>query len=367
MKKILYITNLSRAINVFCVPHIKMLKYKGFKVDCACYVDKTPDESLVDIGVRFFDIPFTRNPLNLKNFKAFKELVKIQKKEQYDIIHVHTPTAAVYGRLLKLYFKDLEVIYTAHGFHFYKGAPILNWIIYYPIEKILARFTDKLITINNEDYIISKKFNVDKTFYMSGVGIDFKKYNIDLFDKIEIRKKLNISTDTFVILMIADVNKNKNHAQLIKAIEYLKDEKLNIKVLCAGEGPLIEKINNYIKEKNIEDYIEMLGFRNDIEELIAACDIGVLMSYREGLPKNIMELMAYKKPVIGTDTRGIRDLIDDKKTGFIVPIDDSIATAEKIRLLYNDPNLRIKFGENAFEKIQDYNVDNILKELEAIY
>lgn len=367
MKKILYITNLSRAINVFCIPHIQMLVEKGFKVDCACLVDKEPSKDLIDIGVKFFDIPFSRNPLKLNNIKALIELIKVQKSEKYDIVHVHTPTAAVYGRLLKLFFKNIEVIYTAHGFHFYRGAPLINWIIYYPIEKLLSKLTDKIITINKEDYFFAKKLKVNKLFYMNGVGIDFKKYNPDLFDNREIRKKLRISEDKFIILMIADVNKNKNHMQMVKAIEYLKAKKLNIKVICAGEGPLIAQINKYIKDNSMEEYIEMLGFKNNIEELIAISDIGILMSYREGLPKNIMEFMAYKKPVIGTNTRGIRDLIDDNKTGFIVDIDDYIGTSEKIELLYNNPDIIEKFGENAFEKIKDYDIKYILKDLEIVY
>lgn len=367
MKKILYITNLSRAINVFCVPHINMLKDQGYTVDCACYEDKKPNEELIKRGVKFYNIPFSRNPLNPKNLKALKALIEIQKNNRYDIIHVHTPTAAVYGRLLKLKFKNTKIIYTAHGFHFYQGAPKINWLIYYPIEKILAYLTDTIITINKEDYEIAKKFKIKNKYYIEGVGIDLEKYNSALFDKKKERQKMNISEDSFIILMIADVNKNKNHIQMIKAIELLADKKLDIKVLCAGEGPLINDLKEYINKKDIEDYIEMLGFRNDINELISICDIGILMSYREGLPKNIMELMAYGKPVIATNIRGNRDLVEDEKTGYLVDIDDYETTAQKILTLYNNREYIKYFSNNSLENIKKYDLNNVLEKLKQIY
>ena len=135
MKKVLYITTISRTINAFLIPHIEKLIDEGYEVDCACNIDKEVDERLIKKGVEVYDIPFSRNPLNPKNIKAYKILAKIVKEKQYDIVHVHTPVASVYGRLLKLKFKNLKTIYTVHGFHFFKGAPKINWMIYYPIEK----------------------------------------------------------------------------------------------------------------------------------------------------------------------------------------------------------------------------------------
>ena len=142
MKKVLYVTTVSRTINAFLVPHINMLLDKGYTVDCACSIDKEVDVDLINKDINIYNIPFSRNPLNPKNYKAFKELIKIQEQNQYDIIHVHTPVASVYGRLLKLKFPNVKTIYTVHGFHFHKGAPFINWAISYPIEKIMSIFTD---------------------------------------------------------------------------------------------------------------------------------------------------------------------------------------------------------------------------------
>lgn len=368
MKKILYITTVSRTINAFLVPHIQMLKNQGNIVDCACCIDKPVDDVLVKDNVKIYDIPFSRNPLHPQNIKAFKKLVKIQEENNYDIVHVHTPVASVYGRLLKIKFPNLKTVYTVHGFHFHKGAPFINWAIYYPIEKIMSKFTDTLVTMNEEDYKRSKKFNIKSLHHINGVGVDLSKYSLENFDRFEIRERLNIDKDDFVILMIAEVNKNKNHKQVIDAINILKDKGIeNIKVICAGDGVILEDIKSYIKEKNLQDNIYMLGFRTDIEELIVSCDIGILMSYREGLPRNIMELMACKKPVIGTNIRGIRDLVIDGVNGYLVEVGDSVSTSEKIESIYNDKQLLQDMSENSYEFIQNYDVDKVVGDLQEVY
>ncbi|MGJ7919502.1 glycosyltransferase family 4 protein [Neobacillus sp. LXY-4] len=367
MKKILYITTLNRTINAFLIPHIEKLIFDGNKVDCACSIDTQIDQNLTGKSVRFFHVPFTRNPFHPINLKAYKDLLKLQAKNNYDIVHVHTPIAALYGRLLKLKFPKLKTIYTVHGFHFYKGAPILNWGIYYPLEKMMANFTDTLITMNLEDYERAQRFNVKKVYKVNGVGVNLSSFNVNLFNKCEIRKKLKLREDDFVIIMIAEVNKNKNHKQMINAIEILHKKGINVKVICAGDGPLLEEIKKDIVGRGLDKNIQMLGTRSDINELITACDIGILMSYREGLPRNIMELMACKKPVIGTNIRGIRDLVVDGVNGFLVNVNDSRITAEKIEELINNRMLLEKLGSNAHEFIKNYDVDRVIENLVEVY
>lgn len=368
MRKILYITTVSRTINAFLIPHIQMLRRQGHIVDCACSIDKPIDEALTNDGVKIYEIPFNRNPLHLGNLKAFNKIIKIQEENNYDIVHVHTPVASVYGRLLKIKFPNLKTIYTVHGFHFHKGAPILNWAIYYPIEKVMANFTDTIITMNSEDYERSRKFKVKKFYKVNGVGVDLSKYSLERYNKSEIRRNLNINDEDFVILMIAEINKNKNHKQMVDAIEILKNKGIeNIKVICAGDGVMLEDIREYIIQKNLENNIFMLGFRNDVEKLIASCDIGILMSYREGLPRNIMELMAFNKPVIGTDIRGIRDIIEDGVNGYLVPVKDSKYTASKIEVLYNNKDILLEMSYNASRIIKDYSVDRVINQLKTFY
>lgn len=367
MKKILYVTTVSRTINAFLIPHINMLLEQGYQVDCACSIDKEVDKELIEKGVKVYEIPFSRNPLHPENYKAFKKLVDIQEENNYDIVHVHTPVASVYGRLLKVKFPKLKTIYTVHGFHFHKTAPKLNWMIYYPIEKIMSKFTDAMITINQEDYDRASRFNIEKVYKHRGVGVDLQQYSPDRYGKSEVRDKLNLKDEDFVVLMIAEVNKNKNHRQIIEAVKILKSRNVDIKVLCAGDGVLLQSIREEIEKEGLSDSIRMLGFRTDIGELVASCDLGVLMSYREGLPKNIMELMAAKKPVIGTNIRGIGDLVIDGCNGYLVEVGDSKATADRIEYLKNNREILDELSDNAYEFIRDYDIDKVVGQLAHVY
>ena len=218
MKKILYITTLSRTINAFLVPHIEMLIKEGHKVDCACNIDHDLNKVIENKCENIYNLPFSRNPLDPKNLKAYKMLLDIQKKNNYDIVHVHTPIAAIYGRLLKLKFPNIKTIYTVHGFHFYKGASKLNWIIYYPIEKFMASLTDVIITMNEEDYNRALTFNIDKVYKVNGVGLDLNAYKSNSTSLAQYREEFGLKEEDFVIAMIAEVNKNKNHKQIIDAI-----------------------------------------------------------------------------------------------------------------------------------------------------
>lgn len=365
MKKILYITTLDITINAFLTQHIETLLSMGNVVDCACRIDKGIDKALLDKGVGVYNIPFTRNPLSHQNIRAFMDLIKIQNEKYYDIIHVHTPIAALYGRLLKLKFKSIKTIYTAHGFHFYKGAPKTGWLIYYPIEKIMARFTDITININQEDYEITKNRLKPKSCYLlHGVGLDLNKYKpLSNMERISKREKLNLRKDDFIIIMIGELNENKNQIQLIKAVELLKDKYSCIKVLIVGEGHNLHHLQKEVKFRSLENYISFLGYRSDINELINISDIGVLLSYREGLPRSLMELMANGKKVIATNIRGNRDLVCNENIGTLVDVGDYKATAEAIEVYYKN-NIR---KDTIPKEVETYSIRNILSELRLIY
>lgn len=365
MKKVLYVTTVSRTINAFLVPHIEMLLANGYKVDCACSIDKSLDKKLQAKGVRVFEVPFSRNPLGLGNIKAFNKLIDIQSINEYDVIHVHTPIAGIYGRLLRFKFPRLKTIYTAHGYHFLKGGSKLGWMLYYPIEKFMASLTNVTININKEDYEITKnKLNPEKCYLMSGVGLDLNKYKKLSDEEIENKKEeLDLKEEDFVVLNIAEVNKNKNHIQLIKAMELLKDRYHNIKVLCVGDGKLLEHIKKEISKSGLEENIKLLGYREDINELINVSDIGILMSHREGLPRNLMEFMACGRKVIATNIRGCRDVVCNESVGSLVEVGDYEETAKEIEKYYllNDKNFEIS-GE-----INKYKIKTITSEIKDIY
>ena len=231
----------------------------------------------------------------------------------------------------------------------------------------MAKYTDVILTMNEEDYFNSKKFKIKNTYKVNGVGLDLNHYNDSSIDRSRIRNELGLNDNDFVVIMIAEFNKNKNHKQMIDAVEILKKKNIDIKVLCLDDGVLFDEISKYIDSKGLNDNIKLLGFRKNVNEIICASDIGILMSYREGLPRNIMELMACKKPVIGTNIRGIKDLIIDGYNGFLVNIGDAESTANQIEILVNDRILLDKMGKRAYENIQDYTIENVVDQLECIY
>ena len=365
MKKVIYVTTVSRTINAFLVPHINMLLDNGYEVHCACSIDKPVDEELQRRGVKIFEVPFSRNPLGIGNIKAFIKLEELQRINNYDIVHVHTPIAAIYGRLLKLSFPSLRTIYTAHGYHFLKGGSKLGWLLYYPIEKIMAKFTDVIININKEDYEITKeRLKPKKCYLLNGVGLDLREYKKLSSKEIqEKRKEFGLNDKDFVVLMIAEINKNKNHIQLINAMDILKDKYPNIKVLCIGDGTLKESVEKQINLKNLQNNIFMLGYRLDVNKLINISDIGILLSYREGLPRNIMEFMACGRKIVATDIRGCRDLVCNESVGTLVDVGDYEGTARAIEKYYllNDKNFNIS------DEIYKYDITNVNKELSNIY
>lgn len=365
MKKVLYVTTVSRTINAFLIPHINMLLDNGYEVHCACSIDKPVDKELQRRGVKIFEVPFSRNPLGIRNIKAFIKLEELQRINDYDIVHVHTPIAAIYGRLLKLNFPSLRIIYTAHGYHFLKGGSKLGWIIYYPIEKIMAKFTDVTININKEDYEITKeKLKPKKCYLLNGVGLDLDKYKKLSSKEIqEKRKEFGLKDKDFVVLMVAEINKNKNHIQLINAMDILKDKYPNIKVLCIGDGTLKESLDKQIILRNLQNNIFMLGYRLDVNKLINISDIGILLSRREGLPRNIMEFMACGRKVIATDIRGCRDIVCNYNVGTLVKVGDYEETARAIEKYYILNNKSFEVSE----EIKKYDIETINSELLKIY
>jgi glycosyltransferase involved in cell wall biosynthesis len=292
------------------------------------------------------------------------------KNNKFSLVHVHTPVGAFLGRLAAKITETKPVLYTAHGFHFYKGAPLKNWLFYYTMEKLAARWTDGLITMNEEDYMAAKSLplrNKNGIYKVHGVGVDLKRYfNEDKLVRKRVRNELGLNEDDICILMVAELIPRKNHIQLIKSLK-LAEVNNNIFCFFVGNGELERELKQYVRLNNLDYNIKFLGFRKDIPELLAASDICCLMSLHEGLPRCIMEAMAAGKPVIATNVRGNRDLIQDGVNGILVPVNDVEATAKAIEKLSHDEQLRQKMGREGRRIIEDFSVENVLKEMDEIY
>lgn len=312
--KILYVTTISLTMNTFFKPHIDMLVKEGNQVDIACNYSQLPLDNLYnELGCTFYQIDFSRSPLSKDNFKAYRQLKKVVENGNYDIVHCHTPNASVITRLVCRKFRKttgLKVFYTAHGFHFYKGAPKLNWLIYYPIEKLCSRFTDKLITINNEDYELAKsKFNAKEVYYIPGVGIDLSRFDNVQVDRNAKRREIGVPEDAFLFLSVGELNENKNHQIVIKALAKLNNS--NMHYAIAGTGELKSDLIKLAKKLHIENQIHLLGYRNDVVSLYKISDIYVHPSFREGLPVSLMEALAAGTTVLASGIRGCEDMVSN--------------------------------------------------------
>lgn len=309
-KKILYVATVDMHINAFHLPYLKMMHDEGYEV----HVATNGKEQFANCDKKH-QISITRSPFHLSNFKAIKQLRKIINEENFDIIHCHTPMGSVVARIAakKARKNGTRVIYTAHGFHFYKGAPLVNWLLFYPIEKHLAKYTDTLITINQEDYNrAQKKFSkrCKDIEYVPGVGVDTKKFSIKMNEneKQELRKELEINNENFIILCVGRLDNNKNQGFLIESMPEILKKQPKAILLLAGKDELNGKYQKLAKKLNVDTQVKFLGRRNDIPQLLYISDLVVSVSKREGLPVNILEAAQMKKNIIATACRGINDL-----------------------------------------------------------
>lgn len=357
MKKVLIVASLSTFLSSFEKSNIRILQELKFEVHCAANFENDGGE-LDDMGIIKHQICFQRSPYKMENMKAYRELKRLIKENKFFLIHCHTPIGGVITRLATRNNKSIKVIYTAHGFHFYEGAPIIKWAIYYPIEKYLSMYTDALITINTDDYLLAKKRFLSKNIhYVPGVGIDIKRF-------AGIDKKTN-NNSKIVLLSVGELSKRKNHRVVIEAIKELKDKNL-VYYIC-GKGELENSLKNLVEKYNLSLQIQFLGFRNDINRICSTSDIFIFPSIQEGLPVALMEAMSVGLPVIASKIRGTNDLVDDGKGGFLIEGNKINEYIEKIQILLNSPELRKQFGEYNRKKIKQFEITKIRKIMSNIY
>ena len=370
MKKVLYVATVASHICQFHLPYLEMLQSRGVCVHVAARDNLAEKNGLqLKFTDKYFDVPFERSPKSKRNIRAYKELKKIISENQYDLIVCNTPMGSILTRLAarRSRKRGAKVIYIAHGFHFYKGAPKKNWIVFYPIEKIFAKLCDTVVTINKEDFEFAKKYFKTQVRHIHGIGVSNKRFHpVDREEKIKLRKTIGLLPDDFIVLCTGELNKNKNQEQLIKSADRLIDKIPNLKILLAGNGPNEQNLLSLIDGLNLKDTVKLLGYRTDLENIIPAVDVVASFSKREGLGLNIIEGMLCGKPIIATYNRGHSELIDNNVNGFLVPIGDVEKTAEKILEIYSDCEKKHKFSLNSQNKSQKYTVDFVAEELTDI-
>ncbi len=369
MKKILFSANVFRHFTSFHVPYMKMMMTKGFEVVAIANEDYGGHKEQLELmGIRCIDIPLSRNPLAPQNLTAYRILKKTLEEESFDIVHVHTPVAAFLTRLANRHVPGGKLIYTAHGFHFFKDAPLLNWLIYFPLEKIAAPYTDLLITTNKEDTRTAKKLglNHEQITHIKGVGVEVNNPPMTADEKQQLKQSLNLTDDQCIIICVAEMNHNKNQMFLLRNWQAIKARAPHAVLLFAGIGPNLENYEQYARDNQLAD-VHFLGFRKDVPKLLQISDMMTLLSYREGLPKSIMEGMAECLPCLVTNTRGLVDLVEDNVNGYVIEKDNDNSLIQSFATLANDPELREKMGKNSRRMVEDFSLDSVMKDYETSY
>ena len=371
---LLYITSLSgKRINSFMRSAIYAAKALNINFTICCNMNGADKElykqDCEKYGIEAVHIDFDRNPLSSINYsEAKKQLNELMQKRRFDIIHCNTPIGGVLGRLCGKKYGIKTVIYQAHGFHFWTGAPKKNWLIYYPVEKYLARYTDILITINKEDYKRAQNFHLKKggkIYYVHGVGVDCKRFlNSGENKRSEIRNSLGLKADDILLLSVGELNENKNHAEVIRAIS--KCDNTDLHYAVAGKGDIKASLESLAKELNLEQRVHFLGFIDNMPDHYKAADLFVFPSKREGLPSAVMEAMASGLPCLVSNIRGCNDLIDENGGLLFDPSNDR-DLSEKIEIMLSKKDSWAELGEYNKEKVLSFGFDNAVAELTEIY
>ncbi|MDU1978902.1 MAG: glycosyltransferase family 4 protein [Clostridium sp.] len=359
MKKILVVCTTDSMIWNFLIPHIKYLENKGFYVECACSRTGNFFEKLIsEYSIKMNLIPFERSPYKKENIRAYKMIVNLINEKGFDTIFCHEPVGGAMGRLAG-HHCGCSVIYMAHGFHFFKGAPKINWLIYFNIEKYLSRFTDILITINEEDFKVASKFKAKKVCKVAGIGVDTTKFSPK--EEGYLRKKYGIDDEAIILLSVGELIPRKNHETVIKALKMAGNSEFHY--LIAGTGELEAYLKDLVKRLSLENQVHFLGYRNDISALCNASDIFIMPSVHEGLSVALMEAMGCGKAVIASEIRGNVDLIDNGKGGYLVPTYNVEKYMEAIETLSRSKIMRKQFGLYNIRKVKKFDVSFVKKQV----
>lgn len=368
MKKVLYIATSDIHLSTFHRPYITWLSKNFCQVDIA--VENRGNKKFEDVTTTYY-LDFPRNLFSGSLIKSYKQLKQIIEKGNYDLVHCHTPIPSMLSRLTarKARKKGTKVLYTAHGFHFYKGAPLNRWLFYYTAEYLLSKFTDGIVTINKEDYgYINGKMLQKDAWYIPGIGVNSRRFvPINQFEKTIIRKEYGYSDTDFIALYIAEFIPRKNHEFIIQAVKQAQKELPNLKVLFAGKGVLFEKMKSLANNLDLSHIIKFLGFRNDVEKLCAIADLGISSSKHEGLGLGLVEQMMCNVPVLATMDRGHKELIVNDYNGFLFEQNNTEEFLGHLTMFYNDEQKRLQMGENAYTKAQDFEVAKSLEAMRKIY
>ena len=370
MSKRILVTSTDLMMVQFLVPHVINLSENGFEVEIACSdvggrMDEIRQKLEGHVGA-VHTVRLVRSPASPTNLKGYGDMKKVIETGRYDVIWTNEPVMGVVTRLAarKARKRGTKVIYMVHGFHFFTGAPKANWMIYYPVEQFASRFCDEIVTINQEDYNRAKKMHAPAVGYIHGIGV-----NTDRLQKKEnqsnIRRELGLKDDDFLLLSVGELNENKNHKVILRALGRLQDRKIHY-IIC-GKGDQLNALQALAAEQKITENVHFLGYRTDVVDICSQADAFAFPSYREGLGLAALEAMYCGLPLITSNVRGPIDFMVPGETGAICPPDDIAAFAEAIQKLAADRELRVKYGERNRQVVQNYCLESVKKEVLELF
>lgn len=377
-KRVLMLASVASMIDLFNMENIRILQQAGCQVDVAANFSSgnitspqrvaTFRQQLVQMGITVYDIPIPRSMSDLSGIvRSYWMLKKLCKKKNYVLIHTQSPIGGAVSRLAakKCRKKGTKVIYTAHGFHFYKGAPIYRWLLFYPIEKWLSHDTDTLITINREDYLRAKSFLARQVCYVPGIGVDTTAFCMDRNARTQLRQKFGFREQDFIILSVGQLSKRKNQEVIIRAMSLL--QKSEARYLLVGLGEQEQMYRNLLTRLGLEQKVYLAGYQSDIAKLLQMADCFAFPSKQEGLPVALMEAMAAGVPVVCSRIRGNCDLVRDGIEGKVVDAEDVEGFAQAIQQLIDNPKLADNYRENARKRVLVFSKERVNRKMRKIY
>lgn len=361
MAKRILVTSTDLMMIQFLVPHVINLSKNGFEVEIACSnvgnrINEIK-EKLKGYIKKIHIVRLRRSPVAPINFVGYYDMKKVIRSEKYDLIWTNEPVMGVVTRLASQGVRrsGTKVMYMTHGFHFYTGAPKKNWIIFYSIEQWASRLCDIIVTVNQEDYQRAKKMHVKSVKYIHGIGINPYRLNKDQIET-NIRQELDLNPDDFLVVSVGELNENKNHQVVIKALGKLKDSQIHY-IIC-GKGNQLENLKELANKLGIVDNVHFLGYRMDILDICKQTDLFVFPSHREGLGVAPLEAMYCGLPLITSNIRGPVDFMMEGKTGYLCAPDDVNAFAKNIKKMKTNPQLCIQMGKNCKQAVQPFLLSN---------
>jgi glycosyltransferase involved in cell wall biosynthesis len=353
------------------LPFVEYFRARGFTVDGMAR-DITRCTQCTASFHHVWDVGWSRNPLDRQNLlEARRRVGDVVRSQGYDLVHVHTPVAGFVTRVALRRLRRTgrpRVIYTAHGFHFYRGGPKLRCAAFRALEKLAGRWTDQLVVINREDEEAARRLVApDRVHYMRGIGVDLDRYDpksVAAEDVLRVREELGLGVADSLFLMVAEFNPGKRHRDAVAALA--RQRRPDVHLALAGTGPLMDDTRRRARDLGLANRVHFLGFRSDIPALVRASVAVVLPSEREGMPRSIMEALSLGVPAIGTRIRGTADLLEGG-CGLLVPVGDVPALAGALSTVLDDPAGAEHMVRRGRERIVDYDLRKIIACHDTLY